>query len=72
MAKQELIAALRNALERGESVQEAKISLLNAGYLRQDVEQAAMELDKIKIKREVPKPKFLPKLNSLPEAPKRK
>lgn len=62
MARQDLIAALKNALERGETLEEAKISLLNAGYPKQDVEESAKEIEKIKIKTKAPKPRFFPSL----------
>ncbi len=44
MARQDLIAALRNALERGETLQEAVQSFVNAGYNKREVEEAAVEL----------------------------
>lgn len=44
MVKEELIWALKNAIERGESLEIAKISLLNAGYASQDVEEAAEKI----------------------------
>ncbi|MEM4703337.1 MAG: hypothetical protein QXP53_02540 [Candidatus Pacearchaeota archaeon] len=69
MARQDLIAALKNALERGETLAEAKISLLNAGYPKQEVDEASKELENIQVKGQVPKPRFLPKL---PEAPKKR
>lgn len=42
--RNELVAALRNALERGSSLQKAKESLINAGYNPQEVSAAAEEL----------------------------
>lgn len=62
MARQDLLCAIRNALERGETLEEAKISLLNAGYPKLEVEEAAKEIENMKIKSKVPKPKFLPRL----------
>lgn len=56
MARQDLIAALKNALERGEALDEAKLSLLNAGYERNEIEKAASELETF---RKIPKPRFL-------------
>lgn len=41
MVKEDLIWAIKNAMERGESIELAKISLLNAGYNSQDIEEAA-------------------------------
>jgi len=68
MARQDIIIALRNGIERGETVEEAKQSLLNAGYSSSDVEEAAAEIERIKIKARMPKmeTKFPP----LPSPPK--
>ncbi len=41
MVRKDIFGALRNAIERGESLEEAKLSLVNAGYPREDVEEAA-------------------------------
>lgn len=41
MVKEDLIWAIKNAMERGESIELAKMSLLNAGYNSQDVEGAS-------------------------------
>ena len=40
----ELIGGLKNALERGENIQKAKKSFVNAGYNIQDVENAARQI----------------------------
>ncbi|UZE93555.1 MAG: hypothetical protein IB618_02135 [Candidatus Pacearchaeota archaeon] len=61
MAEEDLIAALRNALERGETLEDAKKSLLNAGYKREEVEKAAKVIEELRVKKEfIPKPKFKP------------
>jgi len=67
MVRQDLIAALRNALERGETLEKARNSLLNSGYNKDEVFLASEELKNKEIKKQVPKPNFLPKL---PEPPK--
>lgn len=41
MAKTEITSALKNAVSRGESIEKAMKSMLNAGYNQQEVEQAA-------------------------------
>ncbi len=56
---EDLIAALKNALERGETVEEAKISLLNAGYKKEEIEKAAQVI-KSRIRKGIPKPKSFP------------
>ena len=40
MVREDLVAGLRNAVERGNSLESAKQSFLNAGYSSEDVEQA--------------------------------
>ena len=44
MAKQELIEGLRIGISKGESLQQAMMSLFNAGYSRGDIEDAARAL----------------------------
>lgn len=51
MARQDLVSAFRNALERGETIDEAKVSLTNAGYKREEVEEASREIEKIRPKK---------------------
>ena len=41
MVRQDIVAGLRNALERGYSLEQAKKTLLNAGYNQGDVLEAA-------------------------------
>ena len=40
----EIIAGLKNAVERGSTLEQAKQSFLNAGYSEQDVEDSARSL----------------------------
>ncbi|MEK6820762.1 MAG: hypothetical protein AABX71_03560, partial [Nanoarchaeota archaeon] len=42
--RQEILAGIRNALEKGESLEQAKASFINAGYGRRDVEEAAASI----------------------------
>ena len=49
MEKESLIVALKNALERNESLEDAKTSLLNAGYNRKDIERAAKAIEKLEL-----------------------
>jgi len=44
---QELIAGLKNALERGESIEKAKKSFVNAGYKQEDVEAASLGMSQV-------------------------
>lgn len=41
MQKEEIIGGLKNALEKGYSLEQAKISFINAGYNPRDVEDSA-------------------------------
>jgi len=41
MPKEEIIAGLKQAIERGSSLEQAKQSFINAGYSREEVEEAA-------------------------------
>lgn len=67
MSRQDILTCLKNAVERGQSLEDAKLSLINAGYSRQDIEQATKELESFSRKSlPAPKPKFLPQL---PKAP---
>jgi hypothetical protein len=43
MAREDLIIALRNAIDRGGTLEDGKISLTTAGYSEEDVEDAARE-----------------------------
>jgi hypothetical protein len=40
MVRQDIVAGLRNALERGASIESAKNSLLSAGYSMEDIQDA--------------------------------
>jgi hypothetical protein len=63
MAREDIKTCVKNALERNENPMSIKSSLLNAGYPRQDIEDAMQEVKGIEIKlKEAPKPKFLPQL----------
>ncbi len=63
MAREDIKTCIKNGLERGDSVISVKISLANAGYPKQDIDDAMSELKGIDVKHgEVPKPRFLPKL----------
>ena len=61
MARLDLITALKNALERGETIEEARTSLLNANYNPEEIEEAIKEIEKLIEKRKKtaipPKPK---------------
>lgn len=41
MVREDIVAGLKNAVERGESLEEAKQSFISAGYSKEDVEEAS-------------------------------
>jgi Holliday junction resolvasome RuvABC DNA-binding subunit len=50
MIREDLICALRNAIERGSSLEEAITSLVNAGYNRIEIEEASKQLRNVRKK----------------------
>jgi len=56
MVREDLICALRNALERGESMSEAIESLVNAGYNRVEIEEASRQIGSVRKRRGLPPP----------------
>lgn len=49
MGTEEIAAGLKNALERGQSLRSAMMSFYNAGYEKQEIEEAARTLAELKI-----------------------
>jgi len=41
MVREDIVAGLRNAIERGSSIEQAKMSFISAGYPREEVEEAS-------------------------------
>ena len=80
MAKEDIpgiIGGLKNAIERGSSLEKAKSTFISAGYDENDVEEAARTLMPAEAKKPAfPLPKFeieMPKkekIQALPEIPK--
>ena len=60
----ELIGGMRNALERGETLNKAKQSFINAGYKNDEVESAAQQLS------QTSSFNALPQTNQNPQNPK--
>lgn len=54
--REDLICALRNALERGFSIDEAVTSLVNAGYNRVEIEEASRQLKNVRKESFLPPP----------------
>jgi len=71
MVREDIVGGLKNAIERGDSVQEAKNSFLSAGYSQKDVEEAAASLEKVNIqtkKAEIPMPELFTASLEKPES----
>jgi hypothetical protein len=69
MVREDLLGGLKNALERGESIQEAKETFISAGYPKADVEEAAASLEKIQISKKVEVPTLYTATLQTPSAP---
>jgi len=61
MVREDIVGGLKNAVERGDSLQEAKNSFLSAGYSQKDIEEAADSLEKVHVqtkKTDIPVPEL--------------
>lgn len=77
MVREDILTGLKNAVERGESLEQAKESLINAGYPRKEVEDAIASLSKAEEAGEIKEIKEIevapaPKGEPLAEVKKRK
>jgi len=63
MIKEEIAAGIKNAIERGDSLEKAKQSFINAGYNPQEVEQAAASIGGV-LKNYSPPAQSIPHLNT--------
>ena len=60
MTKEDIIGGLKNALERGETLERAKSTFINAGYKEEEVEEAAKLVGEKKLKeKETPVPRSI-------------
>ena len=77
MAREELVAGIRQAVNKGESLKDSMMSFLNAGYLKEDIEDAARivqgeGIDYVPQKKEIPKEESVEKVTLteiIPPAP---
>jgi hypothetical protein len=69
MVNDDLVGGLRSALERGESLKQAMLSLFNSGYNREEIEEAARDLNSFPSKGVVQPKKEMPPINPLPQPP---
>lgn len=71
--KEEIAGGLRNAVERGSSLEAAKRSMINAGYSQSEVEEAAQGLivgaTTMMVSKSVPEKKILSQSFEAPRAP---
>jgi hypothetical protein len=66
----DLTTAFLRALERGESLEKAKTSMLNAGYSRQEIEEAARDVQgKVSPSQEMQMPSPISYSKPLPQIP---
>jgi hypothetical protein len=68
MVNMDLVGGLRSALERGESLKQGMMSLFNSGYKREEIEEAARNLDALPAVRTFQQVKSAP-VNPLPQTP---
>lgn len=73
MVNQEILGGLKLAIKRGVSLQKAMTTFYNAGYKKEEIEEAARALQQEKTKTSIAplkKAKESKKTKSLPETPK--
>jgi hypothetical protein len=69
MVREDILGGLKNALERGDTLQEAKDSFISAGYSKADVEEAAASLEKVQINKKIEVPTLYTATLQAPAAP---
>jgi hypothetical protein len=68
MVNPDLVGGLKSALERGESLKQGMLSLFNSGYKREEIEDAARNLDSFPTMG-IAQPKNSTPINPLPQTP---
>jgi hypothetical protein len=70
MVNEEILGGLKSALERGQSLQKAMMSLYNSGYKKEEIEEAARNLMEFKPESQLQPPiKTVPKTGKVKPAP---
>ena len=69
MVREDILGGLKNALERGESMQEAKETFISAGYPKADVEEASVSLESIQLNKRVEVPTLYSATLQTPSTP---
>jgi len=64
MVNEEILGGLRLAISKGESLKKAMMTFFNAGYKREEIEEAARALQTQKIEKEIPQEKPMPSAKS--------
>ncbi len=67
MVRQDIVASLRNALERGQDINRARQSLINAGYSPKEVQQAEAYLTGGMVDVQYPQPREQPQPQTQPQ-----
>ncbi len=72
MPNEEIIGGLKSALERGQSLQEAMMSLFNSGYKKEEIEEAARNLmqQRAEIQAQPQPPIKTPETSQIKQTPK--
>ena len=67
--REDILGGLKNALERGETIEEAKETFISAGYSKAEIEEAAASLEKIKASKKIEVPTIYSAALQAPSAP---
>jgi len=60
MVREDILGGLRSALNRGESIKQAALSFLNAGYKQEEIDEAARVLEAERVQQPVQQPPIQP------------
>lgn len=62
MVREDILGGLRTALQRGESLKQAMLTFFNAGYTREEIEEAAkaLEIERASPAQQTPSVLFIP------------
>jgi len=60
MVREDILGGLRSALNRGESIKQAALSFLNAGYKQEEIDEAARVLEAERAQQPVQQPPIQP------------
>lgn len=70
MVNEEIVGGLKSALERGQSLQRAMMTLYNSGYKKEEIEEAVRTLMEFSSETQLQPPvKTIPKITEIKQAP---